>query len=93
MPFCFQERTQQKYMSPSSDKVVGEQHLRPTELVVRCVHLAAQQLVQGGVAGQDDGLVGALYAAAAQACQVCSDADRAARHQRDREALPGKQEL
>lgn len=57
---------------------------------VHKAHLAAQHLVECIVAREDDGLVGALHAAPAQAGQIGTNAHSAAAHQRDGEALtPG----
>ena len=49
-------------------------YLGSSQLHVGGVHLAAQHLVEGCVACEDDGLVGPLHAPPAQAGQVCTDA-------------------
>ena len=52
------------------------------------VHFPAQQLVQGGIARQDDGLIHALHAPSAESRQVSANADRATRHESDGQSFP-----
>ena len=61
--------------------------LRAAELQVRRVDLAAEQLVDGGCARQDDGLALDLDGALAEAHQVRTDADGTARDERDGEDI------
>lgn len=48
--------------------------LGATELDVGCVDLATEQLVDGGSAGEDDGLAFDLYGTLAEADEVSTDA-------------------
>ena len=65
-----------------------EPDLGSSQLHVRSVDLAAQQLVQCSIAGEDDGLVGPLDAAPSQAGQVGSNTHAPASDKCDGQPLP-----
>ena len=66
---------------------VGHHHLRPAELVLRRVHVAAQQLVEREVAGEDERPVRHLDVPLPEAAQVRADAHGAPGDVRQRERV------